>query len=208
MTRVWWHCKMIEKFTWKKVNWIEEIFYDVKIRSKMAWIRQNSSLRLALSLALLMIAHASDICGKCNCSPNENGENFVIYCKSYKNHVLEIDFELIEWPKVEQKFYEAFFNNMTIHLLPKWVMSLFFYVLITKRELIKNLQCDFLIKKIIHLLVLFFLNRMAGDEKIISLNLDDNSIRNVQSNPFEYFTELESISLANNLISELTKGEH
>lgn len=52
-----------------------------------------------------------------------------------------------------------------------------------------------------------FLNRMAGDEKVISLNLDDNLIRNVQNNPFEYFTNLEVISLANNLITELTKGK-
>jgi Leucine-rich repeat (LRR) protein len=51
-----------------------------------------------------------------------------------------------------------------------------------------------------------FLNRMAGYEKVISLNLDDNSIRNVQTNPFEYFVNLEEISLANNLITELTKG--
>lgn len=85
----------------------------------MAWIRQSSSLRLALlSLGLLMIAHASDICEKCNCFSYED-DSFVISCKSYKNHMLDLDFELIEWPKSEEKSYKAFFNNLTIHLLPK-----------------------------------------------------------------------------------------
>lgn len=48
---------------------------------------------------------------------------------------------------------------------------------------------------------------MEGYDKVISLNLDDNTIRNAQSNPFEYFLNLESISLANNLLNDLTKGE-
>lgn len=42
---------------------------------------------------------------------------------------------------------------------------------------------------------------------MISINFDDNLIRTLPSNPFEYFTNLESISVANNLITELTKGD-
>lgn len=82
----------------------------------MAWIRQNRALSFALSLTLFMIAHASDICEKCNCFPYEDN-NLVIACKGYKNH--DIDFELIEWPKSDEKSYKVFFNNLSIHLLPK-----------------------------------------------------------------------------------------
>lgn len=49
-------------------------------------------------------------------------------------------------------------------------------------------------------------SRIAGDAKVSSLNLDDNSIRTISSNPFEYFSNMETISLANNRISEITAG--
>lgn len=48
--------------------------------------------------------------------------------------------------------------------------------------------------------------RISGDSKVVSLNFDDNLIRTLPSNPFEYFTNLESISIANNFITDLTKG--
>lgn len=82
-------------------------------------------------------------------------------------------------------------------------MSQFLYVSITKRELDKK-KLRFLNETT---LMSVFLNRMAGDQKVNLLNLDDNTIRTVQSNPFELFMNLESISLANNLISDLTKGK-
>lgn len=48
--------------------------------------------------------------------------------------------------------------------------------------------------------------RISGDSKVVSINFDDNLIRTLPSNPFEYFHNLESISVANNLITDLTKG--
>lgn len=52
----------------------------------------------------------------------------------------------------------------------------------------------------------FFFLRISGDSNVISINFDDNLIRNLPANPFEYFTNLETISIANNLIADLTKG--
>lgn len=69
-----------------------------------------------------MIVKAADICDSmCHCLEYES--NFVIVnCKGYKDHHPNIDFELFEWPKTsENRSIKAFFNNMTIHLLPKWV---------------------------------------------------------------------------------------
>ncbi len=87
----------------------------------MASIRHRFALNFALSLILMLTnAHATDICDKCNCFPYED-ENLVISCKGSKNHMPDIDLELIEWPKSEEKAYKAFFNNLSIHLLPKWV---------------------------------------------------------------------------------------
>lgn len=51
------------------------------------------------------------------------------------------------------------------------------------------------------------LHRIVGDSKVVSLNLDGNAIRTIQSTPFEYFNHLQSISVANNRITELNKGE-
>lgn len=48
--------------------------------------------------------------------------------------------------------------------------------------------------------------RISGDSKVVSINFDDNLIRTLPSNPFEYLHNLESISVANNLITDLTKG--
>lgn len=86
---------------------------------KMGLIRQKSALSLALSLAVMvvMMTHAADVCDKCDCLPYE--DNLVISCKGFKNHMPNIDLELIEWPKSEEMAYKAFFNNLSIHLLPK-----------------------------------------------------------------------------------------
>jgi Leucine-rich repeat (LRR) protein len=54
---------------------------------------------------------------------------------------------------------------------------------------------------------LLFFCRISGDSSVVSINFDDNNIRTIASNPFEYFNSLEEISLANNRIADLTKGE-
>lgn len=53
-------------------------------------------------------------------------------------------------------------------------------------------------------LLIFY--RISGDSNVVSLNFDDNMIRTIPVNPFEYFSNLETISIANNLITDLTKG--
>ncbi|KAG5675073.1 hypothetical protein PVAND_005008 [Polypedilum vanderplanki] len=50
------------------------------------------------------------------------------------------------------------------------------------------------------------LPKIAGDKKVTQINLDDNSIRTVEQDPFEYFQNLESISIANNRITDLPKN--
>jgi len=55
--------------------------------------------------------------------------------------------------------------------------------------------------------LLFFFCRISGDSDVVSINFDDNNIRTIASNPFEYFNNLEEISLANNRIADLTRGE-
>lgn len=49
-------------------------------------------------------------------------------------------------------------------------------------------------------------DRISGDSNVVSLNFDDNLIRTIPSNPFEYFGNLETISVANNMITDLNKG--
>lgn len=85
---------------------------------KMAWLSTN--LFLLSLLTVSVIVQSSDICDTaCSCLNYES--NFVIInCKGYKNHQPDIDFELFEWPKIsDNRSIQAFFNNMTIHLLPK-----------------------------------------------------------------------------------------
>lgn len=53
-----------------------------------------------------------------------------------------------------------------------------------------------------------FIHRISGDSNVVSLNLDDNGIRTIVMNPFEYFMNLQELSIANNKITDLTKGEH
>lgn len=83
----------------------------------MTWIRRNA---LCLSLVLIAaIVRATDICDSlCHCLEYE-AQYVVVNCKGYKNHHPDIDFELLEWPKTENRSIQAFFNNMSIHLLPK-----------------------------------------------------------------------------------------
>lgn len=152
----------------------------------MTWLRRN-----ALCLSVLMITavtQATDVCDSlCNCLDYEV-DIVIVSCKNYKNHQREIDFDLFEWPKTENRKIQAFFNNMSIYLLPTYV----------DKNADKNRNTMTL------LLALF---RISGDSKVTSINFDDNLIRTLPSDPFEYFSNLQSISLANNLITELTKGE-
>jgi len=81
----------------------------------------KNSLLLAVILVIARGAHASDICdSQCQCL-DVDSDSVVVTCKSYKGHMPDIDFEMIEWPKTEQRnrTIQAFFNNMSIHLLPK-----------------------------------------------------------------------------------------
>lgn len=73
-----------------------------------------------LSLGLMiMIVTATNVCDICNCFEYEE-DTFVISCKSHKKHVLEIDFETIEWPP-NRNHIKAFFNQFPVNLLPKFV---------------------------------------------------------------------------------------
>lgn len=75
-----------------------------------------------LSLAFLtVIASAIEVCNVCGCFPYED-DYFVVSCKNFKKHVVEIDFEDIEWPANPENYnYKAFFNKFSLNLLPKWV---------------------------------------------------------------------------------------
>lgn len=66
-----------------------------------------------------MIAQATDVCDSvCHCLEYET-EFVIVNCKGYKGHHPDVDFELFEWPKTENRSIKAFFNNLSIHLLPK-----------------------------------------------------------------------------------------
>lgn len=83
----------------------------------MTWLRR-SALCLSL-LAITAISQAMDICDStCSCLEYES-DKVIVNCKSYKNHDPDIDFETMRWPKTENRSIEAFFNNMSLHLLPK-----------------------------------------------------------------------------------------
>lgn len=56
-------------------------------------------------------------------------------------------------------------------------------------------------------MIRLYFYRISGESNVVSINFDDNLIRTLPSNPFEYFTNLETISIANNLITDLTKGK-
>lgn len=56
-------------------------------------------------------------------------------------------------------------------------------------------------------MIRLYFYRISGDSKVVSINFDDNMIRTIPSNPFEYFSSIETISVANNLISNLPKGK-
>jgi hypothetical protein len=87
-----------------------------------ASLNQNVFL-LSFGLMIMIVA-ATDVCDMCNCFPFEEN-TFVIACKSYKNHILEIDFEAIEWPQNENRDHiKAFFNHFPVNLLPKFVSKI------------------------------------------------------------------------------------
>lgn len=48
---------------------------------------------------------------------------------------------------------------------------------------------------------------MNGYHNIVSLNLDDCLIDNMDPNPFSGFNNVENISLANNELTRLSKGK-
>lgn len=82
----------------------------------MSWIRRTA---LLLSAVLSVIAQATDVCDSvCHCLEYET-EFVIVNCKGYKGHHPDVDFELFEWPKTENRSIKAFFNNLSIHLLPK-----------------------------------------------------------------------------------------
>lgn len=85
----------------------------------MTWLRRN-----ALCLSVLMITvvtQATDVCESlCSCLDLE-WDLVIVNCKGYKNHQHEINFDLFEWPKTENRKIQALFNNMSIYLLPKYV---------------------------------------------------------------------------------------
>lgn len=85
----------------------------------MKMVGRQSALSFCLSFVIIIVlTHATDLCeNTCNCFQYE--QDYVISCKGYKNHVPEIDFESMEWPKSEEQTYKAFFNNISIRLLPK-----------------------------------------------------------------------------------------
>lgn len=63
-------------------------------------------------------------------------------------------------------------------------------------------------KKLSHINFYFcLLFRITRCSSVYHLNLDDNNIRALTYDPFELFENLEEISLANNFIINLTKGE-
>lgn len=90
----------------------------------MTWLRRN-----ALCLSLLVItavAQATDVCESlCSCLEYE-ADFVIVSCKSYKNRPTDINFDLFEWPKTDNRKIQALFNNMSIHLLPKCVDKKFF----------------------------------------------------------------------------------
>lgn len=70
-------------------------------------------------LYVIVIAKAVDICDSaCGCLEYER-DYLIVNCKDYKNHHPDIDLELIEWPKIQNRTIKFFFNNMSLHLLPK-----------------------------------------------------------------------------------------
>jgi hypothetical protein len=65
------------------------------------------------------LTHAANVCDStCHCIEHDY-DKVVVNCKSYSDHKIEIDFENFEWPKPENRSIEAFFNDMSLHLLPK-----------------------------------------------------------------------------------------
>lgn len=79
-------------------------------------------LRSALCLSMLVIAvtaQGNNLCdSKCHCLEYESNY-LIVNCNGYREQHFKIDFELFEWPKTENRLIQAFFNNMSIHLLPK-----------------------------------------------------------------------------------------
>lgn len=85
----------------------------------MSFLLGNALCLSILLIAVIVQGSDSDVCeSKCHCLEYES-DYLIVNCKGYKEHQLEIDFELFEWPKTESRLIQAFFNNMSIHLLPK-----------------------------------------------------------------------------------------
>lgn len=89
----------------------------------MTWL-SRSVLCLSL-LTITTISQAADICDStCHCLEFE-ADKVIVNCKSDKNHQLKLDFEVLEWPKTENRSIHAFFNNISLLLLPKYVYKKF-----------------------------------------------------------------------------------
>lgn len=77
--------------------------------------------RSALCLSLFVITaltQAADVCDSmCRCMEHDY-DKFLVNCTPDAKHNVEIDFENLEWPKTENRSIEAFFNEMSLHLLP------------------------------------------------------------------------------------------
>lgn len=83
----------------------------------MNWLRINALL-LSL-LTVVAITQATDVCDSiCHCLEYES-DFVIVNCKGYKGHQPELDFEMFEWPKTDDRLIRAFFNSLSIHLLPK-----------------------------------------------------------------------------------------
>jgi hypothetical protein len=76
-------------------------------------------LLLCLSIVFTLVL-GTDVCDSCNCF--EYIENdYLVSCRGKKNHSLNIDLQMIEWPKYDgdERVIRAFFNKMSIKVLPK-----------------------------------------------------------------------------------------
>lgn len=69
-------------------------------------------------LMIVALTYAKDVCdSQCTCLEYEL-EDLIVNCRINKNEP-DVNFDVFEWPKTENRTIKAFFNNRSIHLLPK-----------------------------------------------------------------------------------------
>ncbi|CAG9798503.1 unnamed protein product [Chironomus riparius] len=166
---------------------------------------------LSIVLMIIKIA-ATDVCDICSCFEYEI-DTYVISCKSYKNHVLEIDFEEIEWPPNEnQSHMKAFFNNFPVNLLPKIsgdsnVISINFddnnirTIASSPFEHFNNLEEISLANNRIADLTKDFLKSQTN---LRLLNLSNNTLSAIDPNIIAHLNELREINLSHNFLTKIT----